>query len=338
MAALSGARKRNRNKSSVRADARTNAEAHPPTVGPRLDSELCCLLAQSAARKQTPYRAPGCGQIPPRRPCRPDRDALRALQADRPVRRVSMSPLSRPRMPPATPVEAPHAFQAASRFAEIHFIAVPRRSAECRLCAVPGVPARLSSQHSAAAARRRSLTLMHKDEYHREPDKLDALARCARTPSLSGPLRGVLLGPSLHSGPIRQGVRSRARSSIATLWSLWPLKGPALCFLLRRAARARSAPAKRRRGAAAPSNPRFRARSLPPQSAAKRHRRSPTAVQHATGRSQGGRRPEPRCLLRSHRTHTRHRLALRWGRPAHVAQQPARNSAEIVSRYLKRRH
>jgi hypothetical protein len=47
--------------------------------------------------------------------------------------------------------------------------------------------------------------------------------------------------------------------------SLWPLKGPALLLLLRRAARARGSACKRRRGAFAPSDPLYCARdSLPP--------------------------------------------------------------------------
>ena len=52
----------------------------------------------------------------------------------------------------------------------------------------------------------------------------------------------------------------------------------------------------------------------------------------------GGRRPEPRCLLRSHRTRTPHGFALRWGRPGHLAARRARDSVEIVSGSLRRRH
>ena len=53
-----------------------------------------------------------------------------SLQASRPVRRVGMSPLSRPESPPAALVQTPNAFQMACRFAEIHFRVIPLRSAE----------------------------------------------------------------------------------------------------------------------------------------------------------------------------------------------------------------
>jgi len=73
--------------------------SHPPPIGPRHGSRVCCLLAQSAPRKQTPHRAPerrpdaATSAMPPGSP----RPVPLRGQAGRPVCRVGMSPLSGPR-------------------------------------------------------------------------------------------------------------------------------------------------------------------------------------------------------------------------------------------------
>ena len=97
-----------------------------------------------AARKQTPYHAPICGQMPPRQPCRPDRDAFGPATRTSclPCRHVAAFKTS----PPTTLAQTPTAFQLADRCAEDHFRGAPRRSAELSprfrsgnpLCWIPG--------------------------------------------------------------------------------------------------------------------------------------------------------------------------------------------------------
>lgn len=99
MAALGNARAREKTRCPrCRADlALSTIPAHHPTDPASIPSE------SSSGTQKNPLRmmAPSGGQMPPRQPCRRDRDALRLLQARRPVCRVSMSPLSDRAHPPS---------------------------------------------------------------------------------------------------------------------------------------------------------------------------------------------------------------------------------------------
>jgi len=138
---------------------------HPPTAHrtPH-DSECCCLLARSAARKQTPHRAPERRPDAATSPCRPARDAfgpasrpsccaLHSLRRRR-VRRVVMSPLfgATTHPPPLTGPRPPFNRLAALRKSGSE--AFPEHRPSCRLCSGPGIrfagyPAHHSGQHSA---------------------------------------------------------------------------------------------------------------------------------------------------------------------------------------------
>jgi len=70
----------------------TIEHTHPPPIGPRRNPKWAVL---DTRKTHSAFRPQGSGQMPPRQPCRPDRDACGP--ASRPSCRVGMSPLFRPK-------------------------------------------------------------------------------------------------------------------------------------------------------------------------------------------------------------------------------------------------
>ena len=135
-------------RSGVLAAARTSNQSTVPTHHP-LDParfRVCCLLARSAARNKLRIVPPRSGQMPPHRPCRPDRDAFgpASRPACSPCRHVAALPDQGAHPPPLTRPRPPFNRHAALRKASSE--AVLRRSAEMlpllrsgnRLRSIPG--------------------------------------------------------------------------------------------------------------------------------------------------------------------------------------------------------
>lgn len=105
-----------------------------------------------------PIVPPRGGQMPPRHPCRPDRDAFgpASRPSCAPCRHVAAFPDCGSRPPPISRPRAPFNRLAAPRKSGSE--ALPEDRPRCRLCSGPGIryagyPDRFSSHHSAAETR-----------------------------------------------------------------------------------------------------------------------------------------------------------------------------------------
>ena len=119
-------------------------------------------------------------------------------------------------------------------------------------------------------------------------------------------------GLRVHFGPSRAVCASRTFVYCPPC-AVGPEGPGALLFTAARGSRALSA-CEKKAGGSAPSNPRCRARSLPPPQSAANVTANLRPLLHELTVSPGGRHPEPRRPLHVRRPRGLRRLASRWGR------------------------
>ena len=94
-----------------------------PTRHPMCPGNISSVSSSGTSENKLQMLPPRGGQIPPRQPCRPDRDALRLLQASRPAVSVCRRSSGQAHPPPLLRPRA--FFQTACHFTETHFRNAP---------------------------------------------------------------------------------------------------------------------------------------------------------------------------------------------------------------------